>query len=123
MPLVDSREELPDAQNFFCVNSNIRCLSGCTSGWLCVTTAVSLTRDIGGDRKVRLTVYHDARVWKAVPFPLLAWAEDRVHQPRALETGAEKTNLRPGEVIPWMPLGLRNTCVSVMKRTENEMSR
>lgn len=36
---------------------------------------------------------------------------------QALEIGAEKTNLQPGEEIPWMPLGLRNTCVSVMKRT------
>ena len=45
MPLVDSREELSDAQNFFCVNGNIRGLSRCTPGWFCVTTALSPTSD------------------------------------------------------------------------------
>lgn len=43
MPLVDSREELSDAQNFFCVNGNVRGLSGCTPGWFCITTTLGPT--------------------------------------------------------------------------------
>lgn len=35
MPLVDSREELTDAQNFLGVNGNIRSLSGRAPGWFC----------------------------------------------------------------------------------------
>jgi hypothetical protein len=31
----------------------------------------------------------------------------------------KETHRRLGEEIPWMPLGLRNKCVSVMKHTEN----
>ncbi len=126
MPLVDSCEELADAKNFFCVNGNIRSLSGCASGWFCVQRHRKVfNRTQSGDRKVKLTVYHDARIGKAVPFSLLAWADDHkgISQVSALEIGAEKTNLQPGEEIPWMPLGLRNKCVSVMKRTvQNNMS-
>jgi hypothetical protein len=31
----------------------------------------------------------------------------------------KETHRRLGEEIPWMPLGLRNKCVSVTKHTEN----
>jgi len=94
-------------------------------GSVCDDTAKLLTGQKSGDRKVKLTVYHDARIGKAVPFPLLAWTDDHkcIGQLPALEIGTRKTNLRPGEEIPWMPLGLRNKCVSVMKRTvQSDMS-
>ena len=44
-------------------------------------TARFLTGHKSGDSKVKvkkmLTVYHDTRIGKAVPFSLLAWADDQ----------------------------------------------
>ena len=71
-------------------------------GSVCDDTARFFNRTQSGDKKLKLTVYHDARIGKAVPFTLLAWADDhkRISQVPALEIGAERTNLRPGEEIP-----------------------
>jgi hypothetical protein len=52
-----------------------------------------------------------------MPFPLLAWADDRMHKSRRSMQVQKMTHRQPGEEIPSMPLGLRNKCVSVMKRT------
>ena len=119
MPLIDTREELTYAQDLFRVNGNIRSLSRCTPRWFCHGAVPPTTFNCAedGDRKVGLRCIMMLALGRQCLFPFSPVRVIASVNASAL-CGSMGTNRQRVEVIPWMPLGLRNTCVSEMKRTK-----